>query len=138
MDHVTTENRNGRRGDRNHTGDRGGGAEALERMVERLQRARRSTLRGDKHCDTQTHVQALRALGVTPHAAQNNTNRRSANDDRTTTHVGYDVSQRKRKCIEQVDGWGKEIGPIRKANQRGVARVGWTLTFTEAACSWCG
>ena len=47
--------------------------------------------------------------------------------------MGYDVSQRKRKCSEQVYGWGREIGPIRKAKQRGVARVGWTFTLTQAA-----
>ena len=101
--------------------------------MKRTQRARRSTLGGDKNYDTQGHVRALRELGVAPHVAQNNKNRRSAIDDRTTTHVGYEVSQRKRKCIEQVYGWGKEVGPIRKAKHRGVKRVDWVFTFTQAA-----
>ena len=102
-------------------------------MMERVPRARRSTLGGNKNYDTQEHVKALRELGVTPHVAQNNTNRRSAIDDRTTSHVGYDVSQRKRKAVEQVFGWGKVIGPIRKTKYRGVERVGWMHTLTQAA-----
>ncbi len=46
-------------------------------------------------------------------------------------HPGYLVSQRKR--VEQVFGWGKLVGPLRKAKQRGVRRVGWMFTFTQAA-----
>ncbi len=38
-----------------------------------------------------------------------------------------------RKCVEQVFGWGKTVGPIRKAKHRGVRRVGWMFTFTQAA-----
>ena len=41
-------------------------------------------------------------MNITPHVAQNNTNRRSAVDERTTRHAGYEVSQRKRKRVEQV------------------------------------
>ena len=70
---------------------------------------------------------------MTPHVAQNDHGRSSAIDDRTTTHVGYEISQRKRKAIEQVFGWGKTVGPIRKAKHRGRDRVGWTFTFTQAA-----
>ena len=60
-------------------------------------------------------------------------NRRSAIDDRTTTHVSYEISQIKRKRVEQVFGWGKTVGPIRKAKHRGVERVGWMFTFTQSA-----
>ena len=28
---------------------------------------------------------------------------------------GYEISQRKRKAMEQVFGWGTTVGPIRKA-----------------------
>ena len=134
MGHVITENRNGLVVATETTLATGTAErEASERMMKRTQRARRSTLGGDKNYDTQGHVRALRELGVAPHVAQNNKNRRSAIDDRTTTHVGYEVSQRKRKCIEQVYGWGKEVGPIRKAKHRGVKRVDWVFTFTQAA-----
>jgi len=103
--------------------------EASIRMMKRVDRAGRSTLAGDKGYDTREHVQALRRLGVTPHFAQNDRNRRSAIDDRTTTHPGYPVSQRKRKCVEQVFGRGKLVGPLRKAKQHGVKRGAWMFTL---------
>jgi hypothetical protein len=96
-----------------------------------------NTLRGapprDKGYDTRAHVEQLRDLGVTPHVAQNDKNRRSAIDDRTTTHVSYEISQRERKAVEQVFGWGKTVGPLRKVKHRGKHRVGWMFTFTQAA-----
>jgi len=42
-----------------------------------------------------------RDLAMTPHLAQNNRNRRSAIDARTTRLVGYEISQRKRKRGER-------------------------------------
>jgi transposase len=134
LGHVITENRNGLVVATETTVTTGTAErEASVKMMKRVARAPRSTLGGDKNYDTQEHVRALRALGVTPHVAQNNRNRRSAIDDRTTTHMGYEISQRKRKCVEQVFGWGKTVGPIRKAKHRGVKRVGWMFTFTQAA-----
>ncbi len=44
-------------------------------------------------------------------------------DGRTTRHPGYAVSQRKRKLVEQVFGWGKTVGGLRKTRYRGVART---------------
>jgi hypothetical protein len=58
------------------------------------------TVGGDKNFDTAAFVAAMRELKVTPHVAQNTTNRRSAIDGRTTRHPGYAVSQRIRKRIE--------------------------------------
>ena len=54
--------------------------------------ARRLTLSGDKAYDTRGFVADLRQLDVVPHLAQNDTNRRSAIDLRTTRHPGYSVS----------------------------------------------
>jgi transposase len=134
MGHVITENRHGLVVATATTRATGTAErEASVEMIKRVKRARRSTLGGDKNYDTGEHVKALRKLEVTPHVAQNNKNRRSAIDARTTSHRGYEVSQRKRKCVEQVFGWGKVVGPIRKAKHRGVERVGWMFTFTQAA-----
>jgi len=58
-------------------------------------------LGGDKNYDTQEFVRELRGMNITPHVAQNTTNRRSAVDERTTRHAGYEVSQRKRKRVER-------------------------------------
>ena len=83
-------------------------------------------------------IDRLRAIRVTPHVAQNLTNRRSAIDGRTTRHPGYAVSQRIRKRIEEAFGWIKTSGGLRKTRHRGSARVGWTFTLTAAACNLVG
>ena len=72
-------------------------------------------------------------MEITPHVAQNDTNRRSAVDERTTRHAGYQLSQKGRKRIEEVFGWMKTIGLLRKLRHRGLERVGWMFTFTAAA-----
>jgi len=92
----------------------------------------RITLGGDKNYDTQAFVQDLRTRQVTPHVAQHTTNRISAIDGRTTRHAGYAVSQYKRKRVEEVFGWMKTVGLLRKVKLRGVSRVGWLFTFAAA------
>ena len=57
----------------------------------------------------------------------------SAIDARTTGHPGYAVSQRLRRRIEEVFGWMKAVGGLRKTRHRGLARVGWMFTLTAAA-----
>src|SRR6202163_4208531 len=90
-----------------------------------------ATVGGDKGFDVPSFVAGVRALGVTPHVAQKVTG--SAIDDRTTRHPGYAISQRKRKLIEQVFGWLKTVGGLRKLRHRGGARVDWVVTFAAAA-----
>jgi len=89
------------------------------------------TVGGDKGFDVSSFVAQVRALGVTPHVAQKI--KGSAIDARTTRHAGYAVSQRKRKLIEQVFGWMKTVGGLRKLRHRGGARVDWIVTFSAAA-----
>ncbi len=93
----------------------------------------RVTLGGDKLYDTHGFVKDLRELHVTPHVAQNNTNRKSAIDGRTTRHDGYQISQRKRKRIEEIFGWLKSVGLLRKLRHRGTERVNWIFIFATAA-----
>jgi len=57
----------------------------------------------------------------------------SAIDARTTRHEGYAVSLRKRKRIEEIFGWLKTVGCLRKTRYRGVSRVHWIFTFAIAA-----
>lgn len=72
-------------------------------------------------------------VGVTPHVAQNDTgNRTSTIDQRTTRHPGYRVSQRRRKMIEEVFGWMKTVGLMRKVRHRGTELVDWIFEFTAA------
>ena len=81
----------------------------------------------DKGYDSRDFVGALRLLQVTPHVAQNTSNRSSAIDRRTTRHAGYDVSQQKRKRIEEIFGW-----LMRQTRFRGRRRVGWMFVFSLA------
>jgi transposase len=106
--------------------------EAVVEMVRRRGK-RRVTLGGDKNYDTQDLVKQLRQQRVTPHVAQNNTHRSSALDGRTTRHAGYAVSQRKRKRVEEIFGWMKTIGLMRKVRHRGRELVEWMFTYTAAA-----
>jgi transposase len=89
------------------------------------------TVGGDKGFDVASFVAGVRDLGFTPHVAQKVTG--SAIDGRTTRHAGYAVSQRKRKLIEQVFGWMKTVGGLRKLRHRGGALVDAIVTFTAAA-----
>jgi IS5 family transposase len=103
-------------------------------MLEQLMGTQRVTLGGDKGYDTRDFVAECRNLNVTPHVAQNvNRSGGSAIDGRTTRHTGYEVSQRKRKRIEECFGWLKTIALMRKVRHRGLAKVGWVFTFAAAA-----
>jgi hypothetical protein len=87
------------------------------------------TLGADKGYDARVFINELRAMNVRPHVAQNTNGRRSAIDGRTTRHVGYAISQRIRKRIEEAFGWMKSFAGQRKTRFGGVERVGWSFTF---------
>jgi transposase len=134
MGHILMENRNGLVVDAILTHATGTAErEAALTMLGRMEGHHRITLGADKNYDTAAFVAALREMDVTPHVAQNKTNRRSAIDGRTTRHPGYGLSQKIRKRIEEVFGWAKTCGNMRKTRHRGQDRVGWTFTLTAAA-----
>ena len=136
MGHVLMDNRHGLVVDARLT-QASGTAErqAAQEMVQaaRRRRPKRLTLGADKAFDTRDFVARLRELGVTPHVAQSTRNRSSAIDGRTTRHPGYELSQWKRKLIEQSFGWMKTVGALRKTRHRGEPRVGWMFIFCLAA-----
>src|SRR5437764_2454269 len=103
-------------------------------MAERVEGTERVTIAADKGYDTKDFVSEMRGMNVTPHVSQN-TKRAggSAIDGRTTRHTGYEVSQRKRKRIEEVFGWIKTVGTLRKTRHRGLETVRWVFTFTSSA-----
>ena len=136
LGHVLMENRNGLVVDTRLT--RATGTAERDAALEMAARipggTRRVTLGGDKNYDTRDFVDKLREAAVTPHVAQNQHKRRSsAIDQRTTQHPGYVISQRKRKRVEEIFGWIKTIGGLRKTKHRGKDRVGWMFTFAAAA-----
>ena len=133
LGHVLMENRHGLVVNTPLTQATGTAERAAALAMVRTRGARRRiTVGGDKGYDTQEFVQDLRALQVTPHVAQHTTGRRSAIDGRTTCHPGYAGSQQKRKRVEEIFGWLKTVGLLRKVKLRGVQRVGWLFTFAAA------
>jgi hypothetical protein len=134
MAHVLMENRNGLVVDTATTTATGTAErEAAIAMAGGLPAGQRITLGTDKAYDTRDFVAEMRRLGVTPHVSQNTKGRRSAIDGRTTRHAGHAISVRIRKRIEEVFGWIKTVGGLRKTRHRGTPRVGWMFTFVAAA-----
>ncbi len=130
MGHALMENRNGLAVDVETTLATGKAErEAAEAMVRRSLKAG-ATLGADKNYDTAGFVKAMRQCKVTPHVAQKV---HGAIDGRTTRHAGYAVSLKIRKRIEEIFGWGKDVGPMRKTRFIGLAKVKAQTLFTLAA-----
>lgn len=83
-----------------------------------------TTLGADKGYDTKDFVAACRDRGVTPHVAKNeHARRRSSIDGRTTRHPGHGVSLIVRRRVEQIFGWMKTVGGLRRSRWRGAAKT---------------
>lgn len=134
LGHALMENRHGlvvdaRVTEANGTAER----DAALGMIFNLAGEHRKTIGADKNYDTEGFVATSAALHATPHVSQN-TERRggSAIDARTTRHAGYEISQRKRKLIEEVFGWLKTVGPMRRPHLRGQKKMDWWFKFSVA------
>lgn len=130
MGHVTMENRNGLVIDTRLTQATGTAErEAAVEMAMALNEG--STLGADKGYDTAEHGQDLSQMNIRSHVAQNIHARKktSSIDARTTRHSGYKVSQRKRMRIEEIFGWAKTIGLLRRPMLRGTEKLGWIFSF---------
>ena len=131
LGHALMENRNGLAVDvettlANGTAER----DAAKAMVARSV-AGKATLGADKGYDVTEFVDALRQQDITPHVAQKK--KCSAIDGRTTRHAGYAQSLKKRKLVEEIFGWAKTVGGLRKARFIGLAKVKAQTVFTFAA-----
>jgi transposase len=139
LGHVLMENRHGLVVDTRVTQATGTAErEAALVLAEAIPGQQRATLGADKNYDTRDFVHELRELRVTPHVAQNTSGRSSAIDGRTTRHPGYAVSQRKRKCVEEIFGWMKTVGLLRKTGI--VGSPGWAgcSPLRPPCTTWCG
>ena len=108
-------------------------------LIDGRNRRQRITLGADKAYDVEQFVHDLRERSVTPHIAidghlsKTGTPRKTAIDGRTTRHIGYDISQRCRKRIEEVFGWIKSSAGLAKVKLRGRDRVDAAFTLALAA-----
>jgi transposase len=131
LGHALMENRNGLVVDAQTTLASGTAErEAAKTMVARTV-TKPATLGADKGYDVADFVTTLRESKVTPHVAQKA--KGSAIDGRTTRHAGYKTSLKIRKRIEEVFGWSKSVGGLRKARFVGLAKVSAQTVFTFAA-----
>lgn len=98
---------------------------AAEPMLDRRRRARGAmkTLGADKGYHTKAFVERLRARNIAPHIACIEARSTPGLDGRTTRHEGYRISQRKRKRIEEIFGWMKAVGGLRKTRFIGIAKT---------------
>jgi len=130
LGHALMENRHGLAVDVETTPARGTAErEAAKTMVARTVTGK-ATLGADKGYDVAEFVAAMRERSVTPHVAQKKSG--SAIDGRTTRHVGYALSLKKRKLVEEIFGWAKTVGGLRKARFIGLAKVAAQTVFTFA------
>lgn len=108
--------------------------EAAVEMLDNLPRRRRRVqVAADKAYDEAQFVKRLRELRVTPHLTQYTGSRSSAIDRRTTRHPGYGESQSRRRHIEKIFGWLKQVGGQRRTRFRGRDRVSWMFQLAAAA-----
>lgn len=95
---------------------------------------RPATLGGDKGYDTRDFIGMLKKRRIVPHIAANSGRPGgSAVDSRTIKQKGYDISQRVRKRVEEIFGWMKTIGGLRKTRYKGQGRTQMAAWMVGAA-----
>ena len=111
--------------------------EAAARLSERLPEA--ATLGADKNYDAAAFVEGLKARGIEPHVAINGTvskngvARKTAVPPEVSASLGYAVSQRLRKRIEESFGWSKTVGGLTQVKVRGLEKVRAVFVLAMAA-----
>ena len=88
-----------------------------------LHEARITTLGADKAYHQKKFVAGCREREVSPHAACKNRTQVAGLDGRTIGRAGYHTSQRIRKRVEEIFGWMKTVGGLRRSRYRGVERT---------------
>ena len=134
-EHVLMENRHGFCVDVIITAATAKETDAACAMLERQRRKGRrpATLGGDKGYHEQGFIAWLRQHGIIPHVALNAARPTTGVDRRTTRQRSYEISQRKRKLVEQIFGWKKTVGGLRKTRVRGMAKNQCQAYLTAAA-----
>jgi transposase len=98
---------------------------ATQEILKRQARkgVRPATLGADKGYHTKAFVAWLRQRHIAPHIARIDKRKTPGLDGRTSRHDGYRFSQRKRKRVEEIFGWLKTIGGMRKSRFIGQAKT---------------
>ena len=100
---------------------------------------RGATLGADKSNDAEAFVEGLKEREIAPHVAINGTVsktgkvRKTAVPPEVAASLGYAISQRLRKRIEESFGWSKTVGGLAQVKVRGLAKVRAAFVFAMAA-----
>jgi transposase len=96
---------------------------------------RRITLGADKLYQEQKFIEGLRRRQVVPHVAEYAPSAHWPNflTEAERNDPGFAISQKKRKLVERVFGWGKLDSVMRKMKLHGLARVDWFFRFLATA-----
>lgn len=97
--------------------------ELLARQIDQADRPPHS-IGADKGYHNAEMVDFCRAHAIAPHVASIKNRKVPGLDGRTTRTLGYQTSQKVRKRVEEIFGWCKEVGGLRRTRKRGVDRVG--------------
>lgn len=81
------------------------------------------TLGADKAYHQKVFVQGCRERAVSPHAACKDGVKIAGLDGRTSASPGFQTSQRIRKRVEEIFGWMKTVGGLRRTRYRGIERT---------------
>jgi hypothetical protein len=98
-----------------------------------------ATLGADKGYDAEAFIEGLKARGIAPHVAINGTvsktgkTRKTAVPPEVAASLGYAISQRLRKRIEEGFGWTKTVGGLTQVRVRGLDKVRAAFAFATAA-----
>lgn len=92
---------------------------------------KRVTLGADKLYQEQKFIAGLRQRKIIPHVAEYEASAHWPNflTEAERSDPGFAISQRKRKLVEMVFGWGKVDSIMRKLKLHGLKRVNWLFRF---------
>jgi len=99
---------------------------ALQQIDEHLQRyqgANPKTVGADKGYHQKAFVGGCRERQISPHVSCKEGVRVSGLDQRTTRRSGCQTSLRLRKRVEEIFGWMKTVGGLRRTRYRGIERT---------------
>jgi hypothetical protein len=95
------------------------------------------TLGADKQYQEARFLAELRRRQVVPHAPEYRDNDywHNALTEAERQHPGFAVSQKKRKLVEKIFGWGKADSILRQVKLRGEAKVDWFFRLLASAAN---
>ncbi len=95
------------------------------------------TLGADKHFQEEKFIRELRRRRVVPHVAEYRDNPQWRNwlSYEERQHPGFALSQKKRKLVEMIFGWGKGNSILRQVKLRGKAKVDWFFRLLATAAN---